>query len=131
MSFLPGKARARHQHSLVPLFWYWEPEEVTRQLLTELTFRGLVHDPCCGSGRIPRVARDFGYVATGSDIVDRGFGDGGIDFFTDSTPRETLIFNPPSGRNQDPTLATRFILHALEVAEEVAAILPVPMQCGQ
>jgi hypothetical protein len=107
MSFLPGKARSAHQQDLVPLFWYWEPEKVTRQLLTEITFRGPIHDPCCGSGRIPRVAGEFGYEATGSDIVDRGFGVGSIDFFTDMTPRATLIFNPPSGRNQDPTLSTR------------------------
>jgi hypothetical protein len=131
MSFLPGKARAAHQQELVHLSWYWEPESVTRRLLEEITFSGPIHDPCCGSGRIARVARELGYEATGSDIVDRGFGAGGIDFFADLTPRETLIFNPPSGRNQDPTLSTRFILHALEVAAAVAAIVPVPMQCGQ
>jgi hypothetical protein len=131
MSFLPGKARATHQQELVPLSWYWEPEAVTRRLLEELTFHGPIHDPCCGSGRIPRVAAEFGYEATGADIVDRGYGIGGVDFFTDTTPRETLIFNPPSGRNDDPTLSTRFILHALGVARAVAAILPVPMQCGQ
>ena len=130
MSFLPGKSRAAHQQGLVPLFWYWEPDSVTEQLLEAMTFRGPIHDPCCGSGRIPIVARRFGYEATGADIVDRGFGVGGIDFFTNSTPRISLIFNPPSGRNQDPTLSTKFILHAIEVAEEVAAIVPVPMQCG-
>jgi hypothetical protein len=131
MSFLPGKARAAHQQGLVRLSWYWEPGEVTRRLLKEITFRGSIHDPCCGSGRIPLVAGEFGYEATGSDIVYRGFGVGGTDFFADMTPRESLIFNPPSGRNQDPTLSTRFILHALEVAVMVAAIVPVPMQCGQ
>jgi hypothetical protein len=94
-------------------------EKVTEQLLAAVTFRGPIQDPCCGSGRIPPVARGFGYEATGSDIVDRGFGVGDVDFFTDTTLRATLIFNPPSGRNTDPTLSTRFILHALKVAEEV------------
>lgn len=131
MSFLPGAARAKHQQGLVPHFWYWEPEKVTEQLLESMTFRGPIHDPCCGSGRIPRVARRFGYEASGSDIVNRGFGVGDVDFFTDTTLRATLIFNPPSGRNTDPTLSTRFILHALSVADEVAAIVPVPMLCGQ
>ena len=131
MSSLPGKARALHQQPLAAEFWYQEPEGVTEKLMWEVKFRGPVHDPCCGEGHIPLVAQRFGYQATGSDIVDRGFGVGGVDFFADMTPRETLIFNPPSGRNQDPTLSTRFILHALEVAEEVAAIVPVPMLCGQ
>ena len=130
MSLLPGRARGLHQQPLAPQSWYWESPEVTHQLLNEVTFRGPVHDPCCGSGRIPIAAREFGYEATGSDIVDRGFGTGGVDFFADMTPRVTLIFNPPSGRRQDPTLVNRFILHAIEVAEEVAAIVPVPMQCG-
>jgi hypothetical protein len=93
MSFLNGKQRAKHQKSLVPLLWYWEPVEVTQQLLKAITFRGPVHDPCCEAGRIPLVARAFRCEATGSDIVDRGFGTGGVDFFTDNTRRATLIFN--------------------------------------
>jgi hypothetical protein len=130
MSFLPGAKRAKHQQELVPLSWYWEPPEVTERLLEEITFRGPIHDPCCGSGRIPIVARKFGYEATGSDLVHRGFGVGDVNFFEDWTPRVTLMFNPPSGRRQDPTLINRFILHAIEVGEEVAAVVPVPMQCG-
>jgi hypothetical protein len=60
MSFLPGKGRALHQQALAAEFWYQEPEAVTEQLLREVRFRGPVHDPCCGEGRIPIVARRFG-----------------------------------------------------------------------
>ena len=136
MSLLPGALRAAHQKPLAPQSWYWEPPEVTVALFDAaaeigFTFTGPIHDPCCGSGRIPIVARSYGYEATGSDLVDRGFGVGGVDFFEDWTPRETLIFNPPGGGQADPTLSTRFVLHALDLAQQVAVIVPVPWQCGQ
>jgi hypothetical protein len=136
LSLLPGALRAKHQKPLAPQSWYWEPEEAIHALfaaLPEIGFdlKGPIHDPGCGSGRIPRVARSCGYEATGSDLVDRGYGVGGVDFFTDWTLRQTLMFNPPGGGSADPTLSTRFVLHALEVAEQVAIIVPVPWQCGQ
>jgi hypothetical protein len=125
MSFLPGKARALHQQPLAAEFWYQEPEGVTEKLMWEVKFREPVHDPCCGEGHIPLVAHRFGYQATGSDLIDRGFGVGGVDFFADMTPRVSLVFNPPSGRNQDPTLSTRFTLHRSDealVRSEIEAV---------
>lgn len=35
------------------------------------------------------------------------------------------------GVGANPTWSTRFVMHALEVAQQVAAIVPVPWQCGQ
>jgi hypothetical protein len=134
MSLLPGAARAAHQQPLAPQFWYWEPVWCVEKLFEEVIFTGPVHDPCCGSGRIPITAQKFGYEATGSDLVYRGYGIGGIDFFDNWTPRQTLVFNSPSpgrGKSRPPNLRDRFILHALEVADGVATIVPAPYQCGQ
>jgi hypothetical protein len=55
--------------------FYVEPPWVVHLLLDVETFTGAVHDPCCGSGTIPSVCRERGLTATGSDIVDRGFGE--------------------------------------------------------
>jgi hypothetical protein len=108
-----------------------EPPWATRLLLDNFAFADPIHDPCCGSGRIPKVCHEYGHHdATGSDLVYRGFGQGGIDFFEDWTPRESLIFNVPSGKNKDPGLATRFVMHALAVAQSVAVIVPTPFLCG-
>jgi hypothetical protein len=54
----------------------------------------------------------------------------GIDFATDWTLRQTIVSNLPSDK-RSPTLRDRLALHALEVAEKVALIVPVTWQCGQ
>jgi hypothetical protein len=134
MSLLPGGARAAHAKPLVPNLWYWEPIWCVERLIEEIAFTGLIHDPCCGSGRIPITGQKFGYEATSSDLIYGGYGQGGIDFFDDWTLRQTLIFNSPSpgrGKSRAPNLRDRFILHALEVAETVVTIVPAPYLCGR
>jgi hypothetical protein len=81
------------------------------------------------AGKLPPV--------TGSDLVYRGFGTGGIDFLEDWTPRATLVFNPPgakvdgNGKILDKEYANKFVLHALQVAQQVAVIVPIPFLCGK
>jgi hypothetical protein len=71
-------------------------------------------------------ARAAGYPATGADIVDRGFGEVGVDFRTDNRPRTTLAFNAPYKDNE------AFLAHALVVASEaVAMITAIPFLDGQ
>jgi hypothetical protein len=126
VSLLPGELRARHKHERWDRDWYVEPRWASAALFAAVRFKGPIHDPCCGEGRIVESARTAGYSATGSDIADRGFGETGVDFLADTTPRETLVFNPPSA------LTERFITHALEVAAEaVVLIVPVPFLCSQ
>jgi hypothetical protein len=131
MSLLPGAKRAEFDHELVEGSWYLDPPWATRLLLDNFAFDDPIHDPCCGEGRIPKVCHEYGHHdATGSDLVYRGYGQGGVDFFEDWTPRESLIFNVPSGKNKDPGLASRFVMHALVVARSVAVIVPTPFLCG-
>jgi hypothetical protein len=129
VSLLPGAPRALHQQPLVPHSWYWEPVDCIERLFEEVTFTGPIHDPCCGAGRIPITTQKFGYEATGSDLIDRGYGVFWVDFFTDWTPRQTIVCNPPSDKKSRPvpTLRDRIVLHAIEVA----MIAPVPYLCGQ
>ena len=100
------------------------PAEDTRALLpmTRLRVHDLqspIYDPCCGRGMILDGRSEYGYEASGSDLVDRGYGVGGVDFLTNATPRQTLICNPPF------SIATPFVLHALDVAHEVAVLVKV------
>jgi hypothetical protein len=107
-------ARERFSH-------YVEPGWVARRLFDVEHFDGGLHDPACGFGRIVQAAWEIGLDATGADIVDRGFGDTGIDFLTDTTPRTNICCNPPFN------IVRKFIAHALEVTTgKVAAIMPVP-----
>ncbi|CAM3238571.1 MULTISPECIES: hypothetical protein [Sphingomonas] len=54
--------------------WYVEPQWCVEQLADAIAFehRTIIWDPCCGRGTIPDAFRSKGYVAYGSDIVDRG-----------------------------------------------------------
>ncbi len=97
--------------------WYREPTVCVERLFEAVRFVGQIHDPACGGGNIPRTAARLGYDASGSDIVDRGYGPGCIDFLDDLTPRENIVSNPPY------VLAERFVLHGLKVANRRVAML--------
>jgi hypothetical protein len=119
MSSLPGRKRALHRYDRQGHDWYCEPGYTVRSLFDRVRFTGPIHDPCCGRGMIPTIAAEYGHQASGSDLVHRGQGVGGIDFLTDNTQRQTLIFNPPF------KIAAAFVLHALDVAPEVAVLVKV------
>jgi len=126
MSMLPGAKRAEHKRPRQADDWYRESRLAVEALFDEVIFTGPIHDPACGDGLIPIIAQEQGYAASGSDLVGRGYGEGGIDFLTDFTSRTTLIFNAPYSLNE------AFISHALAVASaEVAAIARVTFLCGQ
>lgn len=97
--------------------WYIEPEWLIDALLSRVEFHGPIYDPCAGRGTIPLVCRARGLQADGSDIRDRGFGQAGIDFMCDQTPRFNLISNPPFG------IMRAWIDHALEVTYGKVAVV--------
>jgi hypothetical protein len=76
--------------------FYVENRWVVRQLLDSVAVVGAVHDPCCGVGTIPSVCLERGIPATGSDIIDRGFGEQ-RDMFDLAGPYDTIISNFPFG----------------------------------
>jgi hypothetical protein len=74
--------------------FYATPEESTKALLAveEIIYPAL--EPACGQGHIAKLlGRDVGAY----DLVDRGYGKGGIDFLTHDfeLKYETVITNPP------------------------------------
>ena len=126
MSLLPGKKRAANKRPRIDSDWYVEPVWCSEQLFAYMQFEGPIFDPACGEGRIVEVAKRAGYEAAGSDIEDRGYGEVGVDFRKDFTPRKTIVANPPYG------IVDTFLPHALEIATAaVAIIVPVPFLCGQ
>lgn len=126
MSFLPGSLRAAYAQSRWPSDWYVEPPDCVASLFDAQSFSGAIYDPACGGGTIPRVARERGYKADGSDLVFRGFGRGGVDFLSDGTPRENIVTNPPY------RLAEEFARHALKVTQgSVALVTRISFLNGQ
>lgn len=67
---------------------------------------GGIADLCCGDGAIARVLEAMGFAVHASDLVDRGYGRGGVDFLTtEPPPARVLVMNIPF--NQIPAFIER------------------------
>ena len=98
--------------------YYRTPPVCVRGLLAKETFGPTVLEPACGDGAISRVLEADGYTVISTDLVDRGFGEGGVDFLAEQALRaDDLITNPPYDR------ADEFALHALKLGVHKMALL--------
>lgn len=101
--------------------FYATPRSAIEQLLEVEKFDGDVWEPACGDGAISRVLQEKGYDVTSTDLVDRGYGDGGIDFLMEMQPlAPNIVTNPPF------KLATEFAVRAVALcAGKVAMLLKI------
>ena len=109
--------------------FYATPEWVTEALLSHVTFRGRIWEPCCGTGAMTRVLEAHGHDEHSTDIMDRGFGIAGVDFLScDTVPAEcrSIVTNPPYGetgtqvgQRRSPNAMRNFLRHALMLTESV------------
>lgn len=99
----------RHPHDFYPT-----PPEATRALLSVESFSGPIWEPACGDGAIAKVLLATGHAVISTDLIDRGWGTGGVNFLTETTNRgRHIITNPPYGRG----LADSFVRHALALTQ--------------
>jgi hypothetical protein len=121
----PGQSRLRE-----PFDFYATPPEAVRALLSVERFDGSIWEPACGDGRISRVLAETGHTVVSTDLIDRGYGTGGIDFLNQHQPRARhIVTNPPYGSG----LADKFIGKALTLAPQtggkVAMLLDLASLC--
>jgi len=77
-----------------------------------------VWDPCCDNGDISIVLQRHGREAVSTDLIDRGYGQGGLDFLLQITALAgAIVTNPPFKR------AEAFLRHAAELGIEYVAFL--------
>ena len=72
-----------------------------------------IWEPACGQGHLSKVFEKHGFNVLSTDLFDRGFGIGGVDFL--STENEfdgDIITNPPF------SLATKFVDHGLSLVPD-------------
>lgn len=115
------KARGRQADDFYPT-----PPEAT-QVFCRMEYSALksigdagskIWEPACGDGAMARVLGDFGFDVTATDMVDRGFGVGGVDFLKSTAPRgDAVITNPPF------KLAMPFLEAALRLCPRYVAML--------
>ena len=100
------KERERHD--------YYATEPKVAELLCDLfQFSPLIWECACGEGHLARVFEDRGYIVKATDLIDRGYGKGGVDFLKCTKPfAGDIITNPPY------KYAQQFVEKALELVEE-------------
>lgn len=81
-----------------PFEFYPTPPEATRALLSVERFEGSIWEPACGDGAISRELEAAGYEVISTDLIDRGYGTGGVDFLKTTEPlARNIVTNPPYG----------------------------------
>jgi hypothetical protein len=114
--------------------YYATAPRAVELLLEREAFHPYVWEPACGTGHISKVLEARGYKVYSTDLIDRGYGLGGVDFLKtqkervkDDMPRD-IITNPPY------KYAKEFVEHALDVSMDgtkIAMFLKLTFLEGQ
>lgn len=97
--------------------FYPTPPEATEALLTLIKPRR-VWEPACGDGAISKVLKCHGIDVVSTDLVDRGYGEGGVDFL-----EAEYLFAPAIVTNPPFKHAEAFARHAIALGADTVALL--------
>ena len=75
--------------------FYPTPEKATQSLLNLQKFEGNIWECACGDGAMSKVMIKNGYDVYSSDLIDRGYGETGIDFLKTNKVFDNIVTNPP------------------------------------
>lgn len=109
-------------------FYATEPKAM--EILLEVErFSPNIWECACGEGHLSEVLKKYGYNVKSTDLIDRGYGVGGVDFLEYKKPfNGDIITNPPY------RYAQKFIEKALElipVGNKVAMFLKIQFLEGK
>lgn len=97
--------------------FYPTPPEGTEALLSVERFDGPIWEPACGNGAMSEVLKTHGYDVLSTDLVNRGYGNAGVDFLLEKRRLPNIVTNPPF------KLIEPFIEHALSLTTGKVAML--------
>lgn len=88
---------------------YYATDPVAVEMLLDLeAFSDNIWECACGEGHISKVLEGKGFNVKSTDLIDRGFGDAGIDFLA-----QTEIFDGDIITNPPYKYAKEFVEHAI------------------
>ncbi len=93
--------------------FYPTPPEATQSLLERYKFNGNIWECACGDGSMSKVLKENKYDVYSSDLIDRGYGESGVDFLKTFKKFDNIVTNPPFN------LSTEFTLQALQLANKM------------
>jgi len=76
--------------------YYATPYDCTDALLSVESFNGSIWECCCGEGHISKRLEEQGFAVESTDLVDRGYGQGGVDVLFERKVRQNIVTNPPA-----------------------------------
>lgn len=93
-------------------YYATDPIAIDRLLEVE-KFNGAIWECACGQGHMSKRLKEYGHDVISTDLIDRGYGKGGVDFFhCTETKAPNIITNPPY------KLALEFVQHSLFLLPE-------------
>lgn len=93
------------------------PAWATFALIDNEAFQGDIWESACGNGAMSDVLSQTGQKVISTDLYDRGFGEGGIDFLSEGKTAPNIVTNPPYNA------AEGFVKSGLMAAERKFALL--------
>lgn len=95
-------------------FYATEPKamEIALPYLQEIGLNKNVWECACGMGHLSEVLKDSGYIVKSTDLIDRGYGQGGVDFL-----KQELAWNGDILTNPPFKLAKEFVAHGMKLIE--------------
>lgn len=112
--------------------FYPTPPEAIRALLSVEKFDGPIWEPACGNGAISKELEAAGYSVVSTDLIDRGYGRGNIDFLKTREPlAKHIVTNPPYGRHGlGDAFVRKALIHAQRTGGTVAMLLNLRSLCN-
>lgn len=93
------------------------PAWATHALIDNETFEGDIWESACGNGAMAEVLATAGNRVISTDLVDRGYGEGGVDFLHTNRRAANVVTNPPYNA------AEGFVRSGLHAADRKVALL--------
>lgn len=93
------------------------PAWATHALIDNERFEGDIWESACGNGAMSDVLEITGNRVTSTDLYDRGYGEGGVDFLNTNRRAANVITNPPYNA------AEGFVQSGLHAADRKFALL--------
>lgn len=111
--------------------YYATDPQAVELLLEQEEFCGFTWEPACGEGHISKVLKQHDHEVISTDLIYRGYGDGGVDFLAIKDAHDfpgDIITNPPY------KFAREFVEKALEIVadyQKVAMFVKLTFLEGQ
>ena len=102
--------REREQYD----YYATSPEAIDTLLKNVNPPNGAIYECCCGGGHLAERLRQHGYNVIATDLINRGYGQGGVDFLqVEELPGgvHTICTNPPYN------ISTDIIEHGLQLMQ--------------